>query len=393
MTIEEKYRKLKEIFFKDFIVVSKEYNCRGTNIPAGKMIKSERTGLKTLYFGDGTINMAEYLQFLHMECILGDKSCIDKIFWCLKSLERLSLNAFQDEEMKNPKVYMKHEPGFFLRDDVSSTATDLFGAAKLESGYSNGIELINEDPCFSPFVSQDQIWNLILPLSLISDRFSGTESGDLAKKLLTDMLSYVVDNNHVIYNPYYSALKHHWTYLPSMNEEKVKPWDRIKDRNNHLKYNIKVKRGANNWYFAHGFRKTLKKFCPEAKMNGFLSFLYALWYIPFIFLADRIWFPVMTKFGVQKKDNSYYCMSSAGDVWYSGRKSYLKRVCKRFNKDKEYAFSAFAECLKQGNWKYIDYTALEEWLENYEFDEYAMESPIKFLFLYDQLRLKQISTL
>jgi hypothetical protein len=27
-----------------------------------------------------------------------------------------------------------------------------------------------------------------------------------------------------------------------------------------------------DWYFAYGFRKTLKKFIPEAKLNGFLTF-------------------------------------------------------------------------------------------------------------------------
>lgn len=74
---------------------------------------------KILYWGDGTINMAEYLHYLYVEAVLGDKSCVDKIYWCLKSIERLSLSAYEDEKMKNPKVYFKYEPGFFLRDDIS----------------------------------------------------------------------------------------------------------------------------------------------------------------------------------------------------------------------------------------------------------------------------------
>ena len=389
MTIKEKYSKLKDIFFKDFIVATEETTCRGTNIPASKRVKSPNTGLKILYWGDGTINMAEYLHYLLMESLLGDKTCNNKILWCLKSLQRLSTSAYEDEKMKNPKVYFVREKGFLLRDDISSSSCGLFDAIKIESGYSNGIELENEDPCFSPFVSQDQIWNLLPSLSLLIDVFKGQEIGNLAKEILHDILSYVSDHGHTIYNPYFSALKHFWTYLPSMNTEKLKPWDRVEDRNNHLKYTVKVKRGANNWYFAYGFRKTLKKFVPEAKLNGFMTFLYGVWYIPFIFLADRVYSPIVTRFGVKRKDNSYYCMSSAGDVWYAGRKNYLKRVCKKFNEDKEYAFPALAECLKQEKWQYIDIKALEKWLNDYEFDENSLESPVKFLTLSCYLKLIQ----
>ena len=391
MTIDEKYTKLKSIFFKDFIVVTENYNCRGTNIPASKVTKSNTTRLKTLYWGDGTINMAEYLHYLYVEAVLGDKSCVDKIYWCLESIERLSLSAYEDEKMKNPNVYFKYEPGFFLRDDISVNSKDLFDAFKVESGYSNGIELENEDPCFSPFVSQDQIWNLLPSLALIAEGWGEHKTGILAKEILKNILSYVSNHGHTIYNPYYSALKHFWTYLPSMNTEKVKPWDRVSDRNNHLKYTIKVKRGANNWYFAYGFRKTLKKFIPEAKLNGFLTFLYGLRYIPFIFLADRVYFPIVTRFGVKRKDNSYYYMSSAGDVWYSGRKSYLKRVCKKFNKDKEYTFPALAECMKQEKWQYLNLEEIEKWLNKYEFDENSLESPVKFLTLYCYLKLSKQS--
>lgn len=90
MTIEEKYSKLKDIFFKDFIVTTEETTCRGTNIPASKVTKSVRLDKKSLYWYDGTINMAEYLHYLLIESLLGDKSCNDKILWCLKSIQRLS---------------------------------------------------------------------------------------------------------------------------------------------------------------------------------------------------------------------------------------------------------------------------------------------------------------
>lgn len=201
MTIDEKYTKLKSIFFKDFVVVAENYNCRGTNIPASKVTKSNTTGLKTLYWGDGTINMAEYLHYLYVEAVLGDKSCVDKIYWCLKSIERLSLSAYEDEKMKNPKVYFKYEPGFFLRDDISVNSKDLFNAYKIESGYSNGIELENEDPCFSPFVSQDQIWNLLPSLALIAEGWGEHKTGILAKEILKNILSYVSDHGHTITIP------------------------------------------------------------------------------------------------------------------------------------------------------------------------------------------------
>ena len=184
MTIDEKYTKLKSIFFKDFVVVAENYNCRGTNIPASKVTKSNTTGQKILYWGDGTINIAEYLHYLYVEAVLGYKSCVDKIYWCLKSIERLSLSVYEDEKMKNPKVYFKYEPGFFLRDDISVNSKDLFDAFKVESGYSNGIELINEDPCFSPFVSQDQIWNLLPSLALIAEGMEDHKTGILAKEIL-----------------------------------------------------------------------------------------------------------------------------------------------------------------------------------------------------------------
>ena len=107
--------------------------------------------------------------------------------------------------MKNPKVYFKYEPGFFLRDDISVNSKDLFDAFKVESGYSNGIELENEDPCFSPFVSQDQIWNLLPSLTLIAEGMEDHKTGILAKELLKNILSYVSDHGHTIYNPYFSA--------------------------------------------------------------------------------------------------------------------------------------------------------------------------------------------
>lgn len=124
-----------------------------------------------------------------------------------------------------------------------------------------------------------------------------------------DIFEYVIRNGHKIYNPYYSALLHHWTFLPDMDTDKVKPWDRVSNRNKNLKYKVKVKRGANNWYFSGGFRWAFKKFGGECS-----TFWHCLWYKPFIFLADRVYHPYIYKwFGIKVKNNSYYCLGSTNE--------------------------------------------------------------------------------
>lgn len=93
---------------------------------------------------------------------------------------------------KCPNVYFKKEPGFFLRDDVNSSLASKFGLKSIRTGYSSGIERIDEDPCFSPFVSQDQIWNLVPILSYLSDTY------EKAKELGKDITEYVIKNKHFL---------------------------------------------------------------------------------------------------------------------------------------------------------------------------------------------------
>lgn len=83
----------------------------------------------------------------------------------------------------------------------------------------------DEDPCYSMFVSQDQIWNLNPILKVLAD-----EGSILAKELGYDMNSYVSDNGYTIYNPYLSWINHYYHYCPTFNEDKLKPWDRVEDR-------------------------------------------------------------------------------------------------------------------------------------------------------------------
>lgn len=83
-----------------------------------------------------------------------------------------------------------------------------------------------------------------------------------------DIFEYVIRNRHKIYNPYYSALLHHWTFLPDMDTDKVKPWDRVSNRNKNLKYKVKVKRGANNWYFQEDSDGLLRSLAANAVHSG-----------------------------------------------------------------------------------------------------------------------------
>lgn len=382
-SIEEKYQDYLQIFKKHFIYIAPSPNDSGSFIPASEA-KFEGGECVKVVIGDGTINMAEYLQYL-LSCQLLKQDCSNEILNILLSLERLSKKALFDSYQSFPNYNFRYESGFFLRDDISSEFAFRFETKEIVSGYSGSVEMINEDPCFSPFVSQDQIWNLAPILTFLSFYGATNEIRNKSTTILTNILDYVIQHNHVIYNPYYSYMKHMWTFLPSMNEKKVKPWERIEDRESKLKYDIKVKRGANNWYFAYGFRKTFEEI-SDKKISKWKNFVYSLIYYPLIFIADRIYYPIMIPlFGIKRKDNSYYCLSVSGNVWYSGRKSFLKRVCKIFNKEKRHWHLAFLESLKQYNINEIDLEALKRYLDEYPelLKVGTVVSPIKFLTLYN----------
>lgn len=361
-----KYNKIKEVFYRDFVYDS-SYTEQASCIP----LSSVKNGVG--WVGDGTINLAHYLQFLYTEMILGNKT-EDDVRNAILVLTRLADTTYDLFLNNNKGIYFKFEKGFFLRDDIHSEDASKFSLSKISSGYTNGIELKDEDPCFSPFTSQDQIWNLAPILAYLSDH--GFEE---ATDFGFHIFEYVVRNKHVIYNPYYSALLHHWTYLPEINENKLKPWDRIPDRNAHLKYKVKVKRGAHNWYFAGGFKWAFNRF------EGYCHTFWAdLWYKPFIFLADRIYHPYICKwFKLKVKNNSYYCLGSTNKrSWYGP--GFSKRLIKKFNKslkngDKELFMPHLVFLSDKLN--EIDMDSLLTWLDNYEWN--GVDTPIEFLMLYN----------
>ena len=278
-----------------------------------------------------------------------------------------------------PNLYFRKEPGFFLRDDIDHTMASKFKLNKIWTYYISSIERINEDPCISPFVSQDQIWNLVPILAQLSDEY------DLAKSLGYEITKYVVKNKHTIYNPYYSAIYHNWTYLHIFEPISA----RIDERNKKLKYNIKVKRGANNWYFAYGFKKAFNKFGGDSH-----TFWSSIWYKPFIFLADRVYHPYICKwFKLPVKNTSYYSLAVTSGAWYWG--DYESRIVKKFNESLEKSLKEGTELFMPqlvfltSKKNEVNLNLLGEYLDKYLEPDTTdwMGSPLEFMLLYNHYKL------
>ena len=370
MTREEKYKAWEDIFYKYFIYKSDNPYETGSNLPLASINFDNLSG----FSGDGIIDLSYYIQYVYTKYLLGNKG---ELVNSLSTLERLQIECYTLFSKKYPNIYFEDERGFLLRDDIKSSDASKFHLNSVDTSYTRGEELINEDPCHSMFISQDQIWNVVPILVKIYKELKDY-------KLLClpgfKMLDYVIKHKHVIYNPYYSALYHHWTYVPTFDTNKVKPWDRIEDRNNHLKYSIKVKRGANNWYFAYGFRKAYQALGGKCK-----TFWHSLWYKPFIFFVDRIYHPYICKWlNLPVKNTSYYSLAVAGEAWYFG--DYESRLIDKFNKSLESGELFMPQLVFLTNKKEkINLNLLGKWLDNYPEpkEEGNVESPIIFLLLYN----------
>lgn len=392
MTLKEKYEWYREVFFKHFVYLS-DSKQTGANIPLQEIVFGEESNIG--YVGDGTINMANYMTYLvsclYLEDNENERSGLKTLILdCLESIDRLIERPYNDAKQLYKNIPFKKEKGFFVRDDFDGTS-ELEKEISLSSCSYNSVTFNDqEDPCHSAYVSQDQIWNLTPILRFLAYRSDvvGPVIAVYANDILREILEYVIDNNHTIYDPYFSTILHYKTYVPTFNTDKVAPWNRKKDREEHLKYKVKVKRGANNWYYAYGFRRTYNEVAAQ-KCNRFKSFFYSLLYYPLIFLADRIWWPTMQKvFGKSRKDNSIYCLGVSGKVWYSNRRAFLKRLQKRFNQDIEnYVFTCFLESITQENFSKLDKEAIDDYLNSYlELDTVSqkrIQDPVPFLLLYN----------
>lgn len=322
MTIEEKFEKIEEFFWNNFFYSinndSNVGNDSGSNIPYQSIVFTN--GSKSLYdVGDGTINLANLWTLLWMKEKLGLESPLN-LNHALEVYDRLVEAAYINSGIDN--WYVEEQgvvDGFFLRDDI-------LGDGNIKSNLRMLHYKELEDPCHSPFVSQDQVWNMNPILAQLAK-----EGNEKAKRIGLEINSYIQDNGYTIYNPYLSALVHFHTYLPTFNENKVKSWERQQDRDNHYEPNIKVKRGANNWYYSGGTKAAVRFFSSDSPTGG-LAFnsLREFIYKGIVFILDRIYEPVYRLItGSDFKHNSYYCYAATSGIWYNRR--YKERFKDRFN--------------------------------------------------------------
>lgn len=382
MNKANKFEAWEEVFYKYFINID-DVDFKGTNIPLSK-VTVDSAGYKVGVVGDGTINIAGLLQYVYICNRLGKKIPIT-VEDCIDTLERLSRSARDYFVKKFPNIDYIEEPGFFLRDDICSDQYNKFNVDKLIGAYTGLHNRDNEDPCFSPFVSQDQIWNLNPILYKIA-----TEDGyNSYPRVIAGNFGYSINallanHDYTLYNPYLSAINHYFHYCPTFNEDEVAPWDRQDDRNRKFTYTDKVKRGANNWYYSGGTQS-----CRDVFRNGFTKSKYdntlrTFLYKGIVFALDRIYHPYVCKwFKLPIKDNAYYCYAATSGIWYN--KGFAKRVAKKLNASSstgELAHSniAFITCADE----LIDWDLVEAWLEAYpEPDTTAdMNSPLQFMYIY-----------
>ena len=317
MTIEEKMLMYEQIFWRDFINITK--NTPGFCIPVQQVTYDQSLSPHCFYVGDGTINIALLIALLSV--IDRDNAPVGYDD-CLETLHRLSDKAYSYFSEKFDFIdFGDVVNGFFVRDDYDYKTQDVsWGSYRMLE------TLDNEDPCHSPFTSQDQVWNLNTALCyiMVTDKELSSE----ASRLGSDLNEYIKSNGYKIYNPYLSRIRHFFNCLPPMNERKVAPWERQSYRDEHFKLTEKVKRGANNWYYSGGTSACLDTFNSGKKTykNTIRTFLYK---IEIAFL-DRIYEPLYRL--LTKKDfkhNSYYCYGACSGIWYG---DYKKRFLQQFEK-------------------------------------------------------------
>ena len=322
MTIEEKFEKIEEFFWVNYFYLligdGTVSNKSGSNIPYQSVIFN-KDGTHYYDVGDGTINLASLWTLLWMKEKLGLTSPIT-LQHALEVYDRLVEAAYINSGIENWYVEeLGVVSGFFLRDDIPVHENIKSNLGMLQDG-------INEDPCHSPFVSQDQVWNMNPILAQLAK-----EGNQRAKRIGLEINSYIQDNGYTIYNPYLSGFVHFHTYCPTFNENKVKVWERQQDRDNHYKPNIKVKRGANNWYYSGGTKAAVKFFSYISPTGGLhFNSLREIIYKGIVFILDRVYEPAYHLItGSDFKHNSYYCYAATSGIWYN--RKYKERFTDRFN--------------------------------------------------------------
>ena len=354
MNIHEKFGAYNSLYFKNFLAT----DIPNRYIPLEHVIMKNGIG-QNAYMGDGSINLAHLMYYF---IVTIQKEEYKK---CLDTFDRLVVDAKNVCDKNNYPFEI--EKGFFLRDNITSKEdAKRYNLINIMSGY-DGLHQIQEDVCHSPFVSQDQMWNL-LPY-LLNNKF------ELGKEQASNILSFLYKNKGVVYNPYYSWTKHIWNYC---NLKKGYP-DRIQDRKDNFKNTVKVKRGAWNPQLYYGFLKVYKSIV--GKIKWYEKLLYAPLYYLTVYGAEFIYYPLMKKY-VPVKNNSWHCLMSC----INKKQGMLDRMVYKFNEslernDLEPEFWNLA-LLNSDNT--IDKIKLLNWLENYQEPVLngKQSSPIIYMTLY-----------
>ena len=374
MTINEKFKEWNNVFWEYFVSIpDKEkgetaLETKGTLLPFASFYWNSKKGNT----GDATINYSKMLIYMWL-CRKNKDSEVTipiTIEDALNVMLRLENSAY--DFYKNAFPYLfdnNYDPedkifkkGFFVRDDIDEDKVIWGNWRMLHT-------LDNEDPCHSPFVSQDQVWNINPALSAIMlDEENCSENERYTASFIGNSINdYIADNGYTIYNPYLSYIKHMTCYLPDFD---LTVTERQSDRYSKFKPNIKVKRGANNWYYAGGTQSCCDAF-SERKYD-YNHTLRTFLYRGTIFFLDRIYEPIFKLFtGNDFKHNSYYCYAATSGIWYN--KNYKKRFLKRFNKslvkavgNPEELFEGFiAPIVLNDSKNEVDSEGLERYLDNY----------------------------
>lgn len=322
MITKEKFKEWDKIFWERFVETDPSKG--GYCIPVE--YKDPKTGGYRV--GDGTINLALLMTYLSL--FKNEKENPITISNCLETIHRLEDKARNYYAEKFPFLFetISTYSGFFVRDDYDTEVSN----GNSWSSWKMLHSLDEEDPCHSPFVSQDQVWNLNAILSYLMMNSNNSDIAEEAREIGYDLNAFIILNRFKVVNPYLSGILHFFTYLPSMNENKVKPWERQQDREDHFKPNIKVKRGANNWYYSGGTVAALDTFIRMHRSYRFN--LRTLLYKGIVFCLDRIVDPIYRIFNYDGfKHNSYYCYAATSGIWYCDfKKHFLKKVEKEAKK-------------------------------------------------------------
>lgn len=379
MKIEDKYKGWYDIYWNNFVYVSKD-NVRGSNIPFEKIDFDNGIG----YVGDGTINMAGMLQLLLTDEYLYNISpvCIEDVLDAIYRLMDAAYDYFND---KFPFLDMEMRNGFFVRDDISNTNEELLEKLNLEKVVSNMNmleSLTDEDPCHSPFVSQDQVWNLNPILMAIAKRHN-SYSGK-AMNIGFILNDYIKTYGYTVYNPYLSMIKHFFEFLPDLKSDY---YERQRIREESYRPDVKVKRGANNWYYSGGTKSCVDAF--QGELGSYNHSLRTFIYRGEVFFLDRIWDPLLRMFKTSFKTNAIYCYASTSGIWYN--KKFARRLSDRFNTSLRKNNSIFQGnvVFLAGDTDRIDFMLLKKWLDSYPEPEKdgVVESPVQFLYLYNWYKI------